>query len=115
MPLTRYDPPSSSSNSASTARRRERCEYAKRESSLSAPENGRDAVARIEKERSKYEHDYENANGDHVFFEFVGIRDLIDLAILEEDEVWYDIRTMLSPMERKDRLIPEVEELLARL
>ena len=77
--------------------------------------NGRDAVARIEKKRPKYEYDYENANGDRVFFEFIGIRDLIDLAVLEEDEVWYDIRTMLSPMERKDRLIPDVEELLARL
>lgn len=48
-----------------------------------------------------------NDEGNPVYFEFVGIMDLLELGIeCREDEVWYDIVERLSPMERRSRLIP---------
>ena len=55
-----------------------------------------------------------NEHGEKVRFEFVGVMDLLYLGIeCEKDEVWYDVRTRLMPMERKRKLIPKEEELNA--
>jgi hypothetical protein len=49
-----------------------------------------------------------------VFFEFVGVLDLLDLgAESEPDEVWWELKTRVSPMERRDSLVPPEKELTA--
>lgn len=50
---------------------------------------------------------FRNDDGLLVHFEFVGIVELIHLGIeCESDEVWYDMRRMKGPMERKEKIIP---------
>jgi len=47
-----------------------------------------------------------------VFFEFVGILELIDLVDDEESgEVWWNLCEKVSPMERREKLIPPESEL----
>ncbi len=49
-----------------------------------------------------------------MFFEFVGVRDLIGCdPACESDEVWYQIVEMMTPMERRSTLIPPESKLCA--
>ena len=60
----------------------------------------------------KAEFNYKNDDGNKVFFEFVGIQDLLELGLeTQEDEVWYGIKDYLLPMERKDKILPHESEL----
>jgi hypothetical protein len=76
--------------------------------------NGRSALAHAKKRGRAAEHNYKNDDGNPVFFDFVGVRDLLccDPAC-EPDEVWYQRVELLTPMERKSRLIPTESELCA--
>ena len=57
-------------------------------------------------------HGYLNDAGGRVYFEFVGITDLMNLGPeTEDDEVWYDIRRMKDPMQRRGELIPGKQSL----
>ena len=61
----------------------------------------------------KAEHDYLNSEENRVYFEFIGISDLLHLgAECESDEVWYDIRERLLPKENKKKIIPTKRQLL---
>lgn len=52
--------------------------------------------------------------GNAVYFEFVGIIDLLEIGIeCLPDEVWYDISIRRLPMERKAKIIPPEEKLNA--
>ncbi|MEN6626024.1 MAG: DUF4288 domain-containing protein [Candidatus Sumerlaeia bacterium] len=51
---------------------------------------------------------YKNDAGGQVYFEFIGIMDMVEL-FCEPDEVWYDIRRRRVPLER---LIPTDDHLL---
>ena len=52
--------------------------------------------------------------GNPIYFEFVGITDLLELGIeTKPEEVWYDIVTMKQPSERRDKLIPKESQLNA--
>lgn len=56
---------------------------------------------------------YLNDDGNKVFIEFVGLLDFMELGVeSDENEVWYEIKTMLRPMERKNKIIPPDEKLL---
>ena len=72
---------------------------------------------RLAKLRGKRgEHAYKNTDGNKVSFQFVGVLDLMSLGIeCEAEEVWYDIRERLLPMERRARILPKDRHLLARL
>lgn len=73
---------------------------------VSAP-SAKTALNKIKKKAKQDEYDYLNDDGNPVYFEFVGVIDMQHLGIeCSEDEVWYDVKDMLSPMERKDKLIP---------
>ena len=62
------------------------------------------------------ESSYLNDEGNRVYIEFVGIVDMMELGLVcGESDVWYDIRTMLTPMERKAQLIPDESVMLARI
>lgn len=55
---------------------------------------------------------YVNDSDGTVNIEFVGILDLMHLgAECTEETVWYEIKTMLCPQERKNTLIPPPEKL----
>lgn len=77
---------------------------------------GRAALAAAKRKGKQAEHDYENDAGNRVYFEFVGIVDLLELGTeCATDEVWYDIKERLLPMERRDKLIPPEDQLSALL
>jgi hypothetical protein len=55
-----------------------------------------------------------NDHNDPVDFQFVGVQGLRCLdPQCELDEVWYDIRELLAPMERKGAIFPTDDELIA--
>src|SRR5436190_18660816 len=75
-----------------------------------------EALQRAKRRGKKGEHAYKNSDGNTVSFEFVGILDLMSLGVeVEADEVWYDIRERLLPMERRHKIIPADQVLLHRL
>lgn len=48
------------------------------------------------------------------YFEFVGVRELLCLETKTDvEEVWYEYRDMIQPMERRKSLIPKEENLEA--
>jgi hypothetical protein len=76
----------------------------------------RDALKVAKLRGKRGEHSYTNADGNKVSFQFVGVLDLMSLGIeCDVDEVWYEIRERLLPMERRARMVPGDRELLARL
>ncbi len=74
--------------------------------------SGWEALALAKQKGGLAEHHYLNSDDDTIFFEFVGMMELLHLGTeCDEDEVWYEITERLVPMERKDRLVPPEEEL----
>ena len=72
------------------------------------------ALAAAKKVGRMSEATYLNDDRVPVVIEFVGVLDLMELGIeAAGDEVWYEIKTMLRPMERKSKLIPPERELSA--
>jgi hypothetical protein len=75
-----------------------------------------EALRTAKRRGKKGEHAYENCDGNKVAFEFVGIMDLMSLGSeADADEVWYDIRERVLPMERRSKIIPADDVLLRRL
>ena len=56
-------------------------------------------------ELSYYHRDYE------IFYNFIGIVELISLSYLDDNEVWYYFQEKLSPHKRASRLIPPKNQL----
>jgi uncharacterized protein DUF4288 len=74
----------------------------------------RSALAKAQARGKAGEYHHPNADGTPVFFEFVGVTDLLELGVeCESDEVWYDIVQKVKPMERRRKLIPAPERLNA--
>ena len=62
------------------------------------------------------QYSFRNSNGNKVYFEFIGVQDLLCLGVeCEPDEVWYDIVQLVKPMERQSKLIPSESTLNAIL
>jgi hypothetical protein len=60
------------------------------------------------------QHHYSNDFGGLVYFEFVGVLDLLHLGLeCEPDEVWYRLCRMVEPMERRGRVLPQESDLRA--
>ena len=60
------------------------------------------------------ERQFHNDEGQLCQFEFIGIIDMIHLGLeCDDDEVWYSIRKMRRPMERRDAIVPERKSLSA--
>ncbi|KZC24388.1 hypothetical protein RHOFW104T7_08850 [Rhodanobacter thiooxydans] len=67
----------------------------------------RKALATAKRRGRAAQHTYENDAGRTVYFEFVGIQDLLHLGLeCEEDEVWYNITQRKLPMERAASILP---------
>jgi hypothetical protein len=53
------------------------------------------------------QHAYKNSANNTVLFEFVGVMELLELGSeCGEDEVWYEIKRLLTPRERRKVFIP---------
>jgi hypothetical protein len=76
--------------------------------------SARAALAVAKRKGKQSEHDYANGEGNRVYFEFVGVMELVELGVeCDADEVWYDIRERLLPMERRGKLVPPEDQLCA--
>lgn len=74
----------------------------------------RSALTKARARGKAAEYHHRNPSGHSVFFEFVGVTDLLKLGVeCEPDEVWYDIVQKVKPMERRRELIPAPERLNA--
>ncbi len=50
----------------------------------------------------------------HVYFEFTGVHQLMELGTeCSANEVWYEVKEMMRPMERAKEIIPPEESLYA--
>jgi hypothetical protein len=91
--------------------RRRTCE--ERIITLSAT-HSRAALREAKRRGRAAQHHYKNNEGNPVYFEFVGVLDLLRLdPACEPDEVWYDITERICPMERRATIIPPERELSA--
>lgn len=71
------------------------------------------ALATAKRHGRAGEVDYLNDRGEEVRFEFVGVLDLRHLDVgYEPNEVWYDIKHQVTPMERRAELLPSDSTLL---
>jgi len=60
------------------------------------------------------QHHYKNCDGNPVYFEFVGVMELLRLdAACDADEVWYDLTKRVRPMERRASFLPPERRLSA--
>jgi len=72
------------------------------------------ALALAKKRGKDREYEYLNDEDNNVFFEFIGVQELLHLGVeCEEDEVWYDVKERLLPMERRVNFIPKESDLNA--
>lgn len=77
-------------------------------------DSAKSALNKVKRSAKRKEFSYRNNDGNMVFYEFIGVIDLMQLGIeCERNEVWYEIKTKLKPMENKKKLIPEEHELSA--
>jgi len=74
--------------------------------------NAKSALNKAKKLGIKGRLRYETSELEIVHFDFIGVRDMVDLGICEENEVWYDIKTYRKPMERRATLIPSDKAIL---
>ncbi len=77
-------------------------------------DSAKSALNKVKRSAKRKEFSYRNNDGNMVFYEFIGVIDLMQLGIeCEKNEVWYEIKTKLKPMENKKKLIPEEHKLSA--
>ena len=76
--------------------------------------SARKALAAAKQRGKRAQHHFTNDSGNDVFFEFVGLMDLLKLGVeCDEDEVWYTITQRKLPMERAAAILPAESELCA--
>ncbi len=58
--------------------------------------------------REELEFDY----GTYIeYYEFVGILELVELSIENDDEIWHSYKNLYTPMKRKNKIIPMKDKL----
>lgn len=73
-----------------------------------------DALKLAKRRGRSSQHSYKNSDGNRVYFEFVGVLDLLELGVeCDADEVWYEIKERLLPKERKAAIVPAERDLCA--
>ena len=76
--------------------------------------HGRAALREAKYRGRAAQYHYKNTDGNPVYFEFVGVMELLRLdPACHADEVWYDITDRVRPMERRDSIIPPESQLEA--
>lgn len=65
------------------------------------------ALAKAKRKGRDGQFDYTSSDGNPVEFQFIGIMELLKLdPVCEEDEVWFEVKERLLPMERAEKFIP---------
>ena len=82
---------------------------------ITFPANYAQEALREAKRRGRAaQHHWGNRRGNPVYFEFVGVLELLRLdPACEADEVWYELRERVRPMERKKAILPPESRLWA--
>jgi hypothetical protein len=76
--------------------------------------HGQAALREAKRRGRAAQHRYKNSDGKAVYFEFIGVVELLRLdPACEPDEVWYDITDRVRPMERRATIIPPESRLSA--
>ncbi len=76
--------------------------------------NATSALCKAKSHGNQAEFKGQSKVGNVVYFEFVGVLDLLELGIeCLQEEVWYDISVRKTPMEYRGKLIPQEEMLNA--
>jgi len=75
--------------------------------------NGKQALRDAKRRGRAAQHRGRNTDGNMVYFEFVGVLELIRLLEADSEEVWYEIVERVSPMERRSKLVPSSNRLSA--
>jgi len=76
--------------------------------------SAKSALEQAKRKGKKAQCSCKNPDGNPVHFEFVGVMDLLRLGVeCDPDEVWYEVRERLLPMERRHVLIPPEDGLNA--
>lgn len=71
-----------------------------------------EALKKVKAYGKSEQHSHKNSDGNKVYFEFVGVMDMMHLgAEAEKEEVWYEIKEYLTPKERREKLLPKENEL----
>jgi hypothetical protein len=72
-------------------------------------------AARLAQRQGKAgQHSYRNNDGGQVRFRFVGVLDLCQLGVeCASNEVWYELRERVRPMERRRQIVPSLSRLNA--
>jgi len=87
-----------------------RCEYR----IITVPaRNAESALNKAMVHGEKSEFDGQAEAGNPLLFEFIGVVELLEMDAYDPEEVWFDLRTLKLPMERRDKLIPPKNKLTA--
>ncbi|MCI0748044.1 MAG: DUF4288 domain-containing protein [Verrucomicrobia subdivision 3 bacterium] len=74
--------------------------------------HGQAALREAKRRGRAAQHRYKNNQGNPVHFEFVGVLELLRLdPACEADEVWYELKERVRPMERRASIIPPENQL----
>ena len=76
--------------------------------------SARRALVEARRQAKLSQHSYRNSYNTLIKFRFIGVLDLLFLgAECEANEVWYQLKTLVRPMERRSRIVPKPNELNA--
>jgi len=76
--------------------------------------HGREALREAKQRGRAAQHHYKNGDGNPVYFEFVGVMQLLRLdPACDADEVWYEFTKRVRPMERRASILPPERRLSA--
>ena len=76
--------------------------------------HGRAALREAKRRGCAAQHSYTNGDANRVYFEFVGVMELLCLeSACDADEVWYEMPERVRPMERRAQFIPPESQLHA--
>ena len=75
--------------------------------------SAKDAAKQARKYGKKSQLLYEGMYGDMIHIEFLGIKDLLALEYVAEEEVFYEMYDAMEPRARKERWIPKEKDLNA--
>ena len=77
--------------------------------------DAKSAISHAKATAKESTYDFVNAQGLRVFFEFVGILDLLHLGEeCQAEDVWYEFTQRLQPKERKRNIIPNDATLISK-
>ena len=76
--------------------------------------SAKDALSIAKQKGRSAKYNFQNVSNTKTYVEFIGVKELLCLETkCLDDEVWYEYRDMIEPMERKASLIPPPKALEA--